>query len=193
MSKSAWCVFGNHKVRKDKMQTHSNIETTNSGISIIVDKTSRMGQFAWVTFLENVHVPVIFRNNVEYVSLLALRCQLPANHVQINKAIEKAQVSEMTKNEVKLYNELNNCHCDGLLCELHKFTKKDLLVRLDEFDEVFPLRRPKPLEIETEQPSESAARPISKVRHPLVCKIIAKVWKYNFICSHYGETSIETF
>ena len=126
--------FGSGNTTSDEGIQEQKVEETPA-----VDYKSQLGQFGWIT-LGKEHIPFIFRKEVDqYCAVRMVEIKLINKYVQFLPpevfSITCIKSYFMTENECKLFNEINQKHCDFQFGQ-ELFTTKDVNVRTSDADQL---------------------------------------------------------
>ncbi|XP_057340942.1 uncharacterized protein LOC130677979 isoform X5 [Microplitis mediator] len=104
-----------------------------------LDDESQRGRFGWVSF-EKIHIPYIFRGSEKYCAVRILEAKLLNKYLNyLHSDIYSCTCIKsyfITEAESKLFNEINNKHCENQFGK-EQFTCKDLVVRLSDAKEFY--------------------------------------------------------
>ncbi|KAH8351978.1 hypothetical protein KR084_000976 [Drosophila pseudotakahashii] len=102
------------------------------------DEESVLGHFGWVQFA-NVFLPYIFRQSEKYCSVRMIEQKILGPYLNclnpdLYSSCSCVPSYHITNAEARLFNEINQFHCDGQFGR-NIFNQKDLIVRLSDASE----------------------------------------------------------
>ncbi|XP_063990738.1 uncharacterized protein LOC135169573 isoform X2 [Diachasmimorpha longicaudata] len=104
-----------------------------------LDDDSQRGRFGWITF-DKCHIPYIYRGGEKYCAVRILEAKLLNKYLNyLHSDIYSCTCIKsyfITEAESKLFNEINNKHCENQFGK-EQFTCKDLVVRLSDAKEFY--------------------------------------------------------
>ncbi|XP_011314365.1 uncharacterized protein [Fopius arisanus] len=104
-----------------------------------LDDDSQRGRFGWITF-DKCHIPYIYRSGEKYCAVRILEAKLLNKYLNyLHSDIYSCTCIKsyfITEAESKLFNEINNKHCENQFGK-EQFTCKDLVVRLSDAKEFY--------------------------------------------------------